>query len=214
MKTKNVYLVLFIFTLSIGFLTPVNIAEFSEQTNRDRSGIDPVLSDILVGNYTVPGVTSSVPLNQVIKIGILGDMNDITGNHSWKGAMLAAREINEAGGIEPDIRYPDSTLTPSEAKMYRELRNRKSLEEFIKEAGDDILRQLRVTEQNGAKNPEKELFNSFVKKLSKENIVLSKDLIKLAIAQKTKDEADEYEHDPTIRFAINHLQALLLMSNG
>ena len=91
MKTKNVYLVLFIFTLSIGFLTPVNIAEFSEQTNRDRSGIDPVLSDILVGNYTVPGVTSSVPLNQVIKIGILGDMNDITGNHSWKGAMLAAR---------------------------------------------------------------------------------------------------------------------------
>lgn len=126
----------------------------------------------------------------------------------------SGRNINEAGGIEPDIRYPDSTLTPSEAKMYRKLRNRKSLDEFVKEAGDDILRQLRMTEQNGVKNPEKELFNSFVKKLSEENIVLSKDLIKLAIAQKTKDEADEYEHDPTIRFAINHLQALLLMSNG
>ncbi len=61
--------------------------------------IKPILSDVIVGNYTVPGVTDPIPLNQIVKIGILGDMNDITGDHSWKGAMLAAREINMAGGL-------------------------------------------------------------------------------------------------------------------
>ncbi|MFX1375407.1 MAG: hypothetical protein ACFFA0_06320 [Promethearchaeota archaeon] len=99
MKTKNVYLVLLFFTLSINFLTPVNIAEINERKNRDISNIDPVLSDITVGNYTVPGVTGTIPPNQILKIGVLGDINDITGNHSWKGAMLAAREKNEAGGL-------------------------------------------------------------------------------------------------------------------
>jgi len=99
MKIKNVCLVLFIFTLSISFVSLGNITEISEQKNQDLSNIQPILSDIYVENYTVPGVTSSVPLNQILKIGILGDLNDITGNHSWKGAMLAAREINKIGGI-------------------------------------------------------------------------------------------------------------------
>ena len=99
MKTKNFSLVLFVFSLSISFITLGNITEFSEQKKRVINDMDPVLSDIFVGNYTIPGVTSSIPPNQILKIGILGDMNDITGNHSWKGAMLAAREINEAGGL-------------------------------------------------------------------------------------------------------------------
>ncbi|MFX1346127.1 MAG: ABC transporter substrate-binding protein [Promethearchaeota archaeon] len=60
---------------------------------------EPILSDTVVGNYTVPGVSGPIPPNQILKIGLLDDMNDITGDHAWKGAILAAREINEAGGI-------------------------------------------------------------------------------------------------------------------
>lgn len=123
--------------------------------------------------------------------------------------------INKVG-IEPDVKYPGLALTPSEAKMRRELRDSKSLKEFIKEAGDDILERLRY---NGKKdkdeeNPDEELFRSFVKKLSQENIVLSENLIKLTIALETQDDADEYEYDPVIRFAINHLRALEVTNNG
>ena len=71
---------------------------FIEEKEDDKNN-NPILSDIIVGNYSVPGVTDPIPFNQIVKIGILGDMNDITGNHSWKGAILAAREINEAGGL-------------------------------------------------------------------------------------------------------------------
>ena len=93
--------------------------------------------------------------------------------------------------------------------MYRGLRNSKSLDEFVKEAGDDILEKLRVAEQEKSQeNPDLELFRSFTKRLAQDNIVLSENLIKLAVAQKTENEIDEYEHDPVIRFAINHLRAL------
>jgi len=36
----------------------------------------------------------------VFKVGILNDMDHISGDHAWKGALLAAREINKAGGVE------------------------------------------------------------------------------------------------------------------
>ncbi|MFX0154802.1 MAG: ABC transporter substrate-binding protein [Candidatus Hodarchaeota archaeon] len=52
--------------------------------------------------YIVPGVDPNldpVPLNQIIKVGVLDDMDHITGDHAWKGAYLAAKEINEGGGI-------------------------------------------------------------------------------------------------------------------
>ena len=92
--------------------------------------------------------------------------------------------------------------------MYRKLRDSESLKEFIKEAVDDILKRLEAMEENGTENPDRDLFNSFVRKLSKEDIVLSENLVKLAVAEKTKDEADQYEYNPVIRFAINHLRAL------
>jgi carboxyl-terminal processing protease len=119
----------------------------------------------------------------------------------------SGKNINKVG-IEPDVKYPGLTLTPSEAKMYRKLRDSESLKEFIKEAGDDILERVEATEENGTENPDRDLFDSFVKKLSREDIVLSENLIKLAIAEKTEDEADQYEYNPVIRFAINHLRAL------
>ena len=45
-------------------------------------------------------------------------------------------------------------------------------------------------------------------KLAQDNIVLSENLIKLAIANETENEVDEYEYDPVIGFAINHLRAI------
>ena len=50
-------------------------------------------------DYIVPGVPSTVPLDRIMKIGVLDDMNHISGDHAWKGAYLAAKEINEGGGI-------------------------------------------------------------------------------------------------------------------
>ena len=119
--------------------------------------------------------------------------------HSPSGA-----NINKIG-IEPDVKYPSPT--PSEVKMYRKLSNSKSLDEFIKEAGDDILSRLRHGKGKDDNDPDRELFRSFVKKLAQEDIVLSENLIKLAIAEKTKNDVDEYEYDPLISFAMSHLKA-------
>jgi len=122
----------------------------------------------------------------------------------------SGKNINKVG-IEPDIKYPD--LTSSEVKIFRKLRGAESLNEFVKEAGDDILKKLETVKGNGTQeNPDMELFRSFVRKLSQEDIVLSESLIKLAIAYKTEDEVDEYEYDPVVRFAINHLRALNVLN--
>ncbi|MBY9008588.1 MAG: ABC transporter substrate-binding protein, partial [Candidatus Lokiarchaeota archaeon] len=56
----------------------------------DDPSIDP---------YVAPGAPDEITMDQLFKIGILDDMNHITGEHAWNGAMLAAREINEAGGL-------------------------------------------------------------------------------------------------------------------
>ncbi len=49
--------------------------------------------------YYIPGVNEYVPLEQIIKVGLTGDLNHFNGDHNWKGAFLAATEINEAGGV-------------------------------------------------------------------------------------------------------------------
>ncbi|MFW9946064.1 MAG: hypothetical protein ACFFDX_04465, partial [Candidatus Odinarchaeota archaeon] len=65
------------------------------------TGIPPLVSadDPTVGPYVAPGAPDGITIDQLLKIGILHDMNHITGEHAWDGSMLAAREINEAGGI-------------------------------------------------------------------------------------------------------------------
>jgi len=50
-------------------------------------------------DYIVPGVPPPIPLDRIMKIGVLDDMNHISGDHAWKGAHLAAKEINKGGGI-------------------------------------------------------------------------------------------------------------------
>ena len=57
----------------------------------------PRIADVSVGSYIVPGVL--IQPSDLIKIGILGAMGHISGIHAWNGAFLAAKEINQAGGI-------------------------------------------------------------------------------------------------------------------
>ena len=95
--------------------------------------------------------------------------------------------------------------------MYRKLRGSESLKEFVSEVGDDILKRLEKKKERDSEDPDTELFKNFIKRLSQENITLSESLIKLAIAQKTEDKADDYEYDPIIKFAINHLRALQVL---
>ena len=47
-----------------------------------------------------PGAPPGTPSDRIIKMGVLGGLTDIQGDGQIKGARLAAREINEAGGID------------------------------------------------------------------------------------------------------------------
>ncbi len=54
----------------------------------------------VVNPYEYPGLgDEQMPLDQTIKIGVLDDMAQ-TGVYSWRGAWMAARDINLAGGID------------------------------------------------------------------------------------------------------------------
>ena len=100
MKIKKANFIL-LFTLLLCLVFPLTgrHINFNTQDRQDENSSNPIVSDVVVGNYTIPGISVPIPLSQVIKIGILNDMNDISGDHSWKGAFLAAKEINEAGGV-------------------------------------------------------------------------------------------------------------------
>ncbi|MFX0140259.1 MAG: ABC transporter substrate-binding protein, partial [Candidatus Hodarchaeota archaeon] len=58
--------------------------------------------DPIIDSYIAPGAPLDISLDQIIKIGLLDDMEHFSGDHAWKGALLAAREINMAGGINYD----------------------------------------------------------------------------------------------------------------
>ena len=96
-KQVNIIIVIILILPTISFLGNSNF-DLHAQSTYEKTNLEPNLS-IIVGNYTVPGISSPISINEVLKIGILCDMNHISGEHAWKGALLAAKEINEAGGI-------------------------------------------------------------------------------------------------------------------
>jgi len=115
-------------------------------------------------------------------------------------------DINKVG-IEPDVEYqPESS---SERKMWWKLRRGEMLKEFLQKAGEDILIKLKAAQASKEKDSETVLsqYEDFVKELEKEQIFLSDELIKFAIAAETKDPKDEYEYDPRIQTAVKHLRA-------
>lgn len=106
-------------------------------------------------------------------------------------------------GIKPDIEYP--SLKPLEIKMFRSLYNSKIFNDFVAKSDDNFLERLELQ----SNNIEKKRFNDFKKMLEEENIVLNESLIKYALAQRTKNQDDEYKFDPVIRFAVVHLKKQL-----
>ncbi|MHA2180627.1 MAG: ABC transporter substrate-binding protein [Promethearchaeota archaeon] len=47
-----------------------------------------------------PGAPGTINSSQIIKIGCAGDIGEIQGDGNWEGAYLAAKHINEAGGVD------------------------------------------------------------------------------------------------------------------
>jgi len=89
--------------------------------------------------------------------------------------------------------------------MYQDLLSNKDVAAFVEKSGDNILVQL-----EGTKGTDREKFDELIKKLARENIKLDESLVKYAIAQKTKNEIDEYEYDPLIKFAKDRLKSGLV----
>jgi ABC-type branched-subunit amino acid transport system substrate-binding protein len=49
--------------------------------------------------WVTPGAPSNMTSSQMIKVGVLDDMTDVTGIGSYRGSWLAAYEVNSAGGV-------------------------------------------------------------------------------------------------------------------
>jgi len=113
----------------------------------------------------------------------------------------SGKNINKIG-IEPDIKRP--VLSSAELKAYQNLSSSRYLEEFVKESGDNVLE---VIDKSNGNSKDKERFRILIKKLESENIKLDESLVKLAIAQKTKNDIDEYKFDPIIKLAIEQLKS-------
>jgi len=106
--------------------------------------------------------------------------------------------INKVG-IKPDIKRPG--FTADEMKMYQSLISNKDIAEFVEGSGSNILGKLDKSKAD------KDKYNGLIRKLSTENIKLNESLVKLAIAQKTKNDTDEYKYDPLIKFAMDRLKS-------
>jgi branched-chain amino acid transport system substrate-binding protein len=50
-------------------------------------------------DYWIPGAPANITESQMIKFGVIGDIDEITGDGCWEGAWMAAYEINQADGI-------------------------------------------------------------------------------------------------------------------
>jgi len=98
MKKKIWLVILFSLLLSFNPCLQRNQDYYLDQNKKNNNSISPILS-IRVKSYTVPGVSRSVSFDRILRIGLLADMNDESGDLAWKEALLAAREINEDGGI-------------------------------------------------------------------------------------------------------------------
>jgi branched-chain amino acid transport system substrate-binding protein len=93
---KHSILILIIFLSSF----PTQYRYFIYREIDTKSELEsPEFSDILIDDYIIPGITGPLSIDQVIKIGVPDDLNR-SGEHTKNGALLAAKEINQAGGIE------------------------------------------------------------------------------------------------------------------
>lgn len=54
----------------------------------------------VTAGYLTPGAPAGTSSDHIIRIGVAGDIGEITGDGAYKGTHLAIKEINEAGGID------------------------------------------------------------------------------------------------------------------
>ena len=80
-------------------------------------------------------------ISETIKIGICADLDTLTGRGTHRGAILAAEQINEQGGLlgktieiiaedsDGNSQNPDITIDPSEESLLD------SMDKIVKEVG-------------------------------------------------------------------------------
>jgi branched-chain amino acid transport system substrate-binding protein len=98
-KNKTIYLILLFLCMLFPRICYHNEIYISNEQDVENIKNLKISDDIFIDEYFVPSVTESISSNQLIKIGLLDDLNHISGEHAWKGIILAAREVNEEGGI-------------------------------------------------------------------------------------------------------------------
>lgn len=115
-------------------------------------------------------------------------------------------------GIRPDIELPQ--FTSAEIKMFNKLKTNERLDSFLEDEGESVLSELEKAEDNRNYEEPNDLLTKYqglIDELEEDGIVLSNDLIKYALASKTKSKVDDYEYNRHIQFAAKYLQTLRVM---
>ena len=115
-------------------------------------------------------------------------------------------------GITPNLEDPWFSRT--ETQMLSQLVNHQSINDFLKNNGDDILSQIEKAESADREDYESagllRKYRRFADSLSKkEKIVLSDSALKYALARETENKIDDCEYDPQIASAMRQLGLMI-----
>ena len=113
-------------------------------------------------------------------------------------------DIHEVG-IEPNVAL--EALSALEGRMWRRARTSDAMKDLLKDEDGDILERLEARRPRDTTSPLTRKYRTFIDALEDDNVLLGNDLLRYAIALETVDEADDYEHDPQIRSAVQYLRA-------
>lgn len=119
-------------------------------------------------------------------------------------------------GITPNLEDP--WFSRSESQMLSQLIDHQSLKSFIEANGDDILVRIETAEDASRDDYQAagllRKYRRLSDKLSKEQIVLSDEALKYALARETENERDDYKYDPQVASAIRQLGLVPLQGVG
>jgi carboxyl-terminal processing protease len=113
-------------------------------------------------------------------------------------------DIHEVG-IEPDVKL--EALSALEGRMWRRARASDAMRELLKDEDGDILERLEARRPRDTTSPLTRKYRAFIDALEEDSIILGNELLRYAIALETVNEADDYEHDPQVRSAVQYLRA-------
>ena len=154
---------------------------------------------ILMGNKTFG--KASVQKIFPIQEGDRGTAVKLTIAHYYTPDHIDIHEV----GIEPNVEL--EALSALEGRMWRRARTSDAMKDFLKDEPGDILERLAARTPRDTNAPLTRKYRVFIDALEDDNILLGNDLLRYAIALETVDEADDYEHDPQVRSAVQYLRA-------